>query len=55
MNLSYELFSACTSIILEDPTDKTPMHFRTMDWDLDLLRQLTIEVAGLLDSLKRIG
>lgn len=43
MNLSYELFATCTSIIVPDK-DGNPLHCRTMDWDLPALRDLTLEV-----------
>lgn len=45
LQLCYECFSACTSIILDDK-DKlyNPIHIRTMDWDDTFLKPLTINV-----------
>lgn len=45
LQLCYECFSACTSIIIDDETKlKYPIHIRTMDWDDTFLRPLTINV-----------
>ncbi|CAF0921124.1 unnamed protein product [Rotaria sordida] len=40
----YECFACCTSIVCQDEQTNTPMHIRTMDWGLDFLKQLTIDV-----------
>lgn len=41
----YELFSACTSTIVSDPElYQYPIHLRTMDWDDNTLRPLTINL-----------
>lgn len=42
MQLCYECFSACTSLIV--PVNGKPTHFRTMDWALPQLKALTIEL-----------
>lgn len=45
MQLCYECFSACTSIIIDDKDKLShPLHIRTMDWDDTFLRPLTINV-----------
>jgi hypothetical protein len=45
LQLCYECFSACTSIIIDDKTKlKNPIHIRTMDWDDTFLRKLTVNV-----------
>lgn len=44
VQLSYEFFACCTSIIKED-ANKVPHHIRTMDWEGDILRKMTIECA----------
>lgn len=40
--LCYEMFSACTSIVFEQ--DGQNVHYRTMDWNLDILKDITIEL-----------
>ena len=42
MQLCYELFSCCTSLVIND-NGKT-VHFRTMDWEMPQLKDLTINV-----------
>lgn len=42
MQLVYECVACCTSIVCQNKETKTPMHIRTMDWELDILRPLTI-------------
>jgi hypothetical protein len=44
MNLGYELFAACTSIVVEDKNG-LPLHCRSMDWDLPCLKDMTLEVC----------
>lgn len=45
LQLCYECFSACTSIILDDNTKlKHPIHIRTMDWHDTFLRPLTANI-----------
>lgn len=41
LQLAYESFAACTSALIRLP-DKGLVHFRTMDWDLPLLKPLTV-------------
>eukprot|EP01091_Cochliopodium_minus_P011815 TRINITY_DN3448_c0_g1_i1.p1 TRINITY_DN3448_c0_g1~~TRINITY_DN3448_c0_g1_i1.p1 ORF type:complete len:481 (-),score=111.33 TRINITY_DN3448_c0_g1_i1:8-1249(-) len=43
LNLSYEASAHCTSFIIKKG-DGTPIHLRTMDWDMTELRELTIEL-----------
>ncbi len=38
----YECFACCTSIVCRDERTNIPMHIRTMDWELDFLKPLTI-------------
>ena len=42
LQLAYEAFAACTSVILNDKNN--PIHIRTMDWDLPILKKLTIQL-----------
>lgn len=42
MQIAYEFFAACTSIIAQD--DDIPFLIRNMDWDMEMLKPLTIEV-----------
>ena len=54
LQIAYEVFAACTSIVVDmDMTQNdgesghstvTPFHIRTMDWEMEMLDQLTIEV-----------
>jgi hypothetical protein len=44
MQLMYEANACCTSIIVNDEKTNTPLHIRTMDWDMPYLKNLTIEV-----------
>jgi len=43
LQLSYELFATCTSILKSDSNGNV-LHCRTMDWDMPALKKLTIEV-----------
>jgi hypothetical protein len=43
LNVGYSLLARCTSGNV-DSKDGSPYHFRTMDWDMEILRKLTIEV-----------
>ncbi|CAF0844433.1 unnamed protein product [Adineta steineri] len=40
----YECFACCTSIVCKDEQNNIPIHIRTMDWELDFLKPLTIDV-----------
>ena len=42
LQVAYEAFAACTSIVVEGQAH--PLHIRTMDWDMPALQALTIEV-----------
>mmetsp|Transcript_34153 Transcript_34153/g.78904 ORF Transcript_34153/g.78904 Transcript_34153/m.78904 type:complete len:574 (+) Transcript_34153:132-1853(+) len=45
LQLAYEAFAACTGIVVESSTGGgVPLHMRTMDWEMDVLSALTIEV-----------
>ncbi|CAF2020874.1 unnamed protein product [Rotaria magnacalcarata] len=44
MQFVYECFACCTSIVCQDEQTNIPMHIRTMDWELDFLKPLTIDV-----------
>ena len=59
LQIAYEVFAACTSIVVDMPcdelnkstgnsasseTDTAPFHIRTMDWEMNQLKDLTIEV-----------
>jgi len=41
LQLVYEAFAACTSVVVK--TERYPIHIRTMDWDLSILRKLTFQ------------
>jgi hypothetical protein len=45
MQLMYEMNAACTTLITN--ADGKPVMFRTMDWDLSFLRELTVELSVL--------
>jgi hypothetical protein len=40
--LCYEMFAACTSIVVQ--FDNKNFHYRTMDWDFDFLKKVTVEL-----------
>lgn len=42
VQLIYEAFAACTSVIVNGKNH--PIHIRTMDWDLPILKELTIQI-----------
>lgn len=42
MQLYYEMTAACTSLVTK--VNGEPVFFRTMDWDFELLKELTIEL-----------
>lgn len=42
LQLVYEASAHCTSIVVHSP-DGTPHHIRTMDWQMDFLKPLTVE------------
>ena len=41
LQLVYEAFAACTSVVVKSETH--PIHIRTMDWDLPILKKLTFQ------------
>eukprot|EP00753_Platysulcus_tardus_P010836 PLAT3099.1.p1 GENE.PLAT3099.1~~PLAT3099.1.p1 ORF type:complete len:574 (-),score=160.51 PLAT3099.1:77-1798(-) len=43
LQIAYEAFAFCTSVVVDGP-DGFPLHIRTMDWDMEELKALTIEV-----------
>jgi len=50
LQLVYEACAHCTSIVVNDSETNLPLHIRTMDWELELLRPLTIEVEFVKNS-----
>jgi hypothetical protein len=46
----YEFFTACTSVIVSDDENQSPIHLRTMDWDDNTLRPLTIRLDVIEDD-----
>ena len=42
LQLAYEAFAACTSVIVNG--DDHPVHIRTMDWAMPILKKLTIQL-----------
>jgi hypothetical protein len=49
MQICYEMFSACTSCVFKDKKGKL-VHFRTMDWEMDFLKDLTVNVEFVRDG-----
>ena len=49
MQLMYEMCACCTTVIIND---EIPILFRTMDWDLTLLKEITINVNFFKDGIK---
>ncbi|KAL9654092.1 hypothetical protein ABK040_011635 [Willaertia magna] len=43
IQLSYELFACCTSIIKQD-YNNVPIHVRSMDWEMPILREYTVQL-----------
>jgi|SRR3989338_817406 len=43
MQITYELFACCTTLIAENKEGK-PIMIRTMDWEMDILKEMTIEL-----------
>lgn len=43
LQIAYEAFAACTSIVV-DGADGHPLHIRTMDWEMEALKALTVEL-----------
>jgi len=50
MQLCYEMFAACTSIIINEDTET--VHYRTMDWEMRDLADLTIMIDFVKDDEK---
>jgi beta subunit of N-acylethanolamine-hydrolyzing acid amidase len=48
MNIVYNLSAYCSAVVVE--VDGVPVHIRTMDWDLDVLEPLTVEIDFVLDN-----
>ena len=44
LQLVYEASACCTSVVVDDPESGRPVHIRTMDWEMEWLAPLTIEV-----------
>merc|ERR1712000_611097 len=44
LQLVYEASTCCTSIVVNHKDGKSPIHIRTMDWAMEFLSPLTIEV-----------
>jgi penicillin V acylase-like amidase (Ntn superfamily) len=42
MQLVYEASAHCTSIIATEKETETPLHIRTMEWEMPFLRPITI-------------
>ena len=43
----YEIFSACTSVVIRGENN---IHFRTMDWEMDFLKKITIKVRFMKNN-----
>jgi hypothetical protein len=39
--ICYEMFAACTSVVIKGHNN---IHFRTMDWEMEFLKKITIKV-----------
>lgn len=48
MQLCYEFFSACTSIVTN--VDGRNVHYRTMDWEMPVLKHLTVKLKFYKDN-----
>lgn len=44
LNVGYSLLARCTSGCIEPKDMDSVFHFRNMDWDMEILREITIEV-----------
>ena len=44
MQVCYELYACCTSAVLSGTADVGPLHFRTLDWGMKGLNQLTVQI-----------
>jgi hypothetical protein len=46
LQIAYEIFAACTSIVVDGVggAKSHPFHIRTMDWEMPELQPMTIEV-----------
>jgi hypothetical protein len=49
LQLAYEAFAACTSVVVNTP--EGPSHIRTMDWDMPILKELTIQCEFQQDGV----
>jgi len=49
LQFAYESFAACTSSILRLTSSPNPVHFRTMDWSMSCLKELTVHLVILND------
>eukprot|EP00010_Vexillifera_abyssalis_P001685 CAMPEP_0201553204 /NCGR_PEP_ID=MMETSP0173_2-20130828/19503_1 /ASSEMBLY_ACC=CAM_ASM_000268 /TAXON_ID=218659 /ORGANISM="Vexillifera sp., Strain DIVA3 564/2" /LENGTH=508 /DNA_ID=CAMNT_0047963831 /DNA_START=44 /DNA_END=1566 /DNA_ORIENTATION=+ len=50
LQIVYECFATCTSCVVE--IDGTPIHLRTMDWEMELLLELTAEIEFYSNNQK---
>lgn len=44
LNIGYDFLAKCTSIVCHDKKENKVWHLRNMDWDTQLLRELTVNV-----------
>lgn len=51
LNVGYDFVAHCTSVVCYDKINSRVWHLRNMDWDGDLLRDLTIDVEFYKDNL----
>ena len=47
LNLGYDFLARCTSCVFEKLDEVAPFHIRAMDWDIPILRDLTINCTFL--------
>jgi len=50
LQVYYELSAMCTSIVTKDKNSSLYIHGRTMDWDMDDLKSITIQVVGTING-----
>jgi len=50
IQFAYEAASCCTSVVLPEPLDTFVHHFRTMDWEMDIMKKTSVEVEFWKDG-----
>ena len=50
LNIGYDILARCTSIIIQHPKGGNVVHFRTMDWDSEEIRAVTVQLIFIKDN-----